>query len=136
MPDRRLAIVTGASSGTKSFVNRFAAAIGNELEDSDVTISCLKPGATEARLFEPTVMLDTNVVHSDKDDPADVAKTGWDALLAGEHAVVHGLKNKARVLASGVLSEATTGEMHCKFAKPGPGIRSDLPVPPLTMRRK
>ncbi|MBB6425356.1 hypothetical protein [Sphingopyxis sp. JAI128] len=66
-------------------------------------------------------MLDTKVGQSAKDDPADVAKTGWDALLVGEHAVVHGLKNKAQVLASGVLGEATTAQIHRKLAEPGSG---------------
>lgn len=108
-------------NGTKAFVDSFAAAIGNELKDSGVTITCLKPGATETRFFERAGMLDTKVGQSEKDDPADVAKTGWDALLAGEHAVVRGLKNKAQVLASGVLSEAATAEMHRKLAEPGSG---------------
>ena len=93
------------------------------MKDSGVTITCLKPGATETRFFERAGMLDTKVGQSEKDDPADVAKTGWDALLAGEHAVVHGLKNKAQVLVSGVLSEAATAEMHRKLAEPGSGTQ-------------
>lgn len=39
----------------------------------------------------------------------------------GEHAVVHGLKNKAQVLASGVLSEATTAKIRRGLAEPGSG---------------
>lgn len=108
-------------NGTKAFVDSFAAAIGNELKDSGVTITCLKPGATDTRFFERADMLDTKVGQSEKDDPADVAVTGWEAMKIGEHAVVHGLKNKAQVLASGVLSEATTAEMHRKLAEPGSG---------------
>lgn len=108
-------------NGTKAFVDSFAAAIGNELKDSGVTITCLKPGATDTRFFERAGMLDTKVGQAKKDDPAAVAKTGWDAMKAGEHSVVHGLKNKAQVLASGVLSEATTAEMHRKQAEPGSG---------------
>lgn len=108
-------------NGTKAFVDSFAAAIGNELNDSGVTITCLKPGATDTRFFERAGMLDTKIGQAKKDDPAAVAKTGWDAMKAGEHSVVHGLKNKAQVLASGVLSEATTAEMHRKQAEPGSG---------------
>ncbi len=106
-------------NGTKAFIDSFAAAIGNELKDSGVTITCLKPGATDTNFFARADMLDTKVGQSKKDDPADVAKTGWDAMKQGEHSVVHGLKNKAQVLASGVLSEATTAEMHRKLAEPG-----------------
>lgn len=108
-------------NGTKAFVDSFAAAIGNELKDSGVTITCLKPGATDTRFFERAGMLDTKVGQAKKDDPAAVAKTGWDAMKAGEHSVVYGLKNKAQVLASGVLSEAATAEMHRKQAEPGSG---------------
>jgi len=108
-------------NGTKAFVDSFAAAIGNELKDSGVTITCLKPGATDTNFFARAGMLDTKVGQSEKDDPADVAKTGWNAMKDGEHSVVHGLKNKAQVLASGVLSEATTAEMHRKLAEPGSG---------------
>jgi uncharacterized protein len=108
-------------NGTKAFIDSFAAAIGDELKDSGVTITCLKPGATDTRFFERAGMLDTRVGQAKKDDPADVAKTGWEAMKAGEHAVVHGLKNKAQVLASGVLSEAATARMHRKEAEPGSG---------------
>lgn len=108
-------------NGSKAFVDSFAAAIGNELKDSGVTITCLKPGATDTNFFARAGMLDTKVGQAEKDDPAEVAKTGWEAMKDGEHSVVHGLKNKAQVLASGVMSEAMTAEMHRKQAEPGSG---------------
>ncbi len=108
-------------NGTKAFIDSFAAAIGNELQDTGVTITCLKPGATDTNFFGRADMLDTRVGQATKDDPADVAVTGWQAMKAGEHAVVHGMKNKAQVLAAGVLSEAATAAMHRKQAEPGSG---------------
>ena len=106
-------------NGSKAFIDSFAAALRNELKDSGVTVTCLKPGATDTNFFERADMMDTKVGTAPKDDPADVARTGWDAMMKGEAAVVHGLMNKAQVLASGVLSEATTAEMHRKQAEPG-----------------
>jgi hypothetical protein len=44
-------------------------------------------------------------------------------MKKGEHAVVDGLMNKAQVLASGVLPESVTAEMHRKQAEPGSGKR-------------
>ncbi len=108
-------------NGTKAFVDSFAAAIGNELEDSGVTITCLKPGATETEFFHRAGMDDTKVGQAKKADPADTAKTGWDAMMKGEHAVVDGFLNKVQVLASGVMSEAMTAEQHRKMAEPGSG---------------
>ena len=71
-------------NGTKAFIDSFAAAIGNEMKDSGVTITCLKPGATETEFFARAGMLDTKVGQMKKDDPADIAKTGWEAMLKGD----------------------------------------------------
>jgi short-subunit dehydrogenase len=108
-------------NGSKAFVDSFAAAIGNELKDTGVTITCLKPGPTETEFFHRAGMDDTKVGQASKADPADTAKTGWKAMLDGEHAVVDGWMNKAQVLASGVLPESVTAEMHRKQAEPGSG---------------
>ncbi len=108
-------------NGTKAFIDSFAAAIGNEVKDSGVTITCLKPGATETEFFARADMLDTKVAQMKKDDPADVAKTGWEAMMKGEHSVVHGMINQAQVLAAGVLPEAVTAAVHRRLAEPGSG---------------
>lgn len=105
-------------NGSKAFIDSFAAAIRNEVKETGVTLTCLKPGATETEFFHRAGMDDTKVGQAKKDAPADVARTGWDAMNKGEASVVHGLMNKAQVLASGVLSEATTAQMHCKQAEP------------------
>ena len=108
-------------NGTKAFIDSFAAALGNELKDTGVTVTCLKPGATETEFFERADMEDTKVGQAKKDDAADVAKTGWDAMKDGKQSVVYGLKNKAQVLASGILPEKVTAAMHRQQAEPGSG---------------
>ncbi len=108
-------------NGTKAFIDSFAAAIGNEVKDSGVTVTCLKPGATDTEFFARADMLDTKVGQMKKADPADVAKTGWEAMMKGEHEVVHGMMNQAQVLAAGVLPESVTAAMHRKLAEPGSG---------------
>lgn len=108
-------------NGTKAFIDSFAAAVADEVKDSGVTITCLKPGATDTEFFARADMLDTRVGQMKKDDPADVARTGWDAMLKGDRSVVHGLLNQAQVLAAGVLPEAVTAALHSKLAEPGSG---------------
>jgi short-subunit dehydrogenase len=108
-------------NGTKAFIDSFAAALGNELKDTGVTVTCLKPGATETEFFERAGMKDTKVGEATKDDPADVAKTGWEAMKDGKESVVYGLKNKAQVWASGILPETATAAMHRQQAEPGSG---------------
>jgi short-subunit dehydrogenase len=66
-------------NGTKAFVDSFSFALRAELKESGVTVTCLMPGATETDFFERADMLDTQVGQSKKDDPADVARIGFDA---------------------------------------------------------
>ena len=84
-------------NGSKAFLNSFSFALRNELKDSAVTVTCLMPGATETEFFERADMLDTKVGQGEKDDPADVAKTGFDAMMRGDGDVVAGMKNKISV---------------------------------------
>ena len=106
-------------NATKAFIDNFCAAVSDEIKDSPVTLTVLKPGATDTDFFRRADMLDTEVGQSKKDDPADVAKTGWKAMLDGKRSVVHGLVNKATVLASGVVPESVTAARHRKQAEPG-----------------
>ena len=67
-------------------------------------------------------MLDTQVGQDpNKADPADVAKDGWDALMAGKGHIVSGWKNKLQVAGSGIVPQSVLAEMHHKMAKPGSG---------------
>jgi short-subunit dehydrogenase len=110
-------------NGTKAFIDSFAAALADEIKDTGVTVTCLKPGATETEFFERAGMEDTKVGQAKKDDPADVAKTGWEAMKDGKESVVHGLMNKAQVWASGVLPESATAVLHRQQAEPGSGSK-------------
>ena len=108
-------------NGTKAFVNSFAFALRNELKDTEVTVTCLMPGATETRFFERADMLDTRVGRQEKDDAADVARTGWDAMLRGDGDIVSGLKNKIQSAIANVTPAGMLAEQHRKMAEPGSG---------------
>ena len=83
-------------NGTKAFIDSFSFALRAELKDTGVTVTCLMPGATETEFFERADMMDTKVGQSKKDDPADVAKVGFDAMMNGDGDVVSGWQNKLR----------------------------------------
>ncbi len=81
----------------------------------------MKPGATDTEFFERADMLDTKVGQAKKDDPADVAKTGWEAMKDGTRSVVHGWKNQLDVAAMKVAGGGVAAEMHHKQAEPDSG---------------
>jgi short-subunit dehydrogenase len=106
-------------NGSKAFIDSFSDALNNELKDTEVTVTCLKPGATDTEFFHRADMDDTKVGSSSKDDPADVAKTGYQAMLKGERSVVYGLMNKLQVAGSKVLGGGVSAGMHRSMAEPG-----------------
>jgi len=112
-------------NGTKAFVDSFADAIRNELKDArGVTITTLMPGPVETEFFERADMLDTSVGASEtKSDPADVARDGWDALMAGKAHIVSGWKNKLQATLAHVTPAAVLAEQHRKMAEPGTAER-------------
>ena len=63
----------------------------------------------------------TVVGQQKKDDPADVAKTGFDAMMKGETDVVSGFKNKVQTTIANVTPADMLAEQHRKMAEPGSG---------------
>jgi short-subunit dehydrogenase len=108
-------------NGTKSFLNSFSFALRDELKDTDVTVTCLMPGPTETRFFERAEMLNTPVGEQKKDDPAMVARAGYDAMKKGEGDVVSGLKNKVQSTLANVLPSGVMASMHRNMAEPNNG---------------
>jgi short-subunit dehydrogenase len=107
-------------NASKSFVQSFALALRDELKDTGVTVTSLMPGPTETEFFERADMLDTPVGSGEKDDPADVARDGFEALMAGDERVVsHSLKTKAQGIGSRALPDSVKAKMHRKMAEPG-----------------
>ena len=106
-------------NGTKAFVDSFSFALRAELKDTGVTVTCLMPGATETDFFERADMLDTKVGQGKKDDPADVARVGFDAMMRGDGDVVSGWKNKLQSAIANLTPAGMLAEQHRKMAEPG-----------------
>jgi short-subunit dehydrogenase len=105
-------------NGTKAFLDSFSFALREELRDSNVTVTCLMPGATETKFFERADMLDTSVGEAEKDDAGDVAKTGFDAMMRGDADVVFGMKNKIQSSIANVTPAGLLARQHRKMAEP------------------
>jgi len=108
-------------NGTKAFIDSFSFALRAELKDTGVTVTCLMPGATETEFFERAGMTDTKVGQQKKDDPADVARVGFEAMQRGDGDVVSGWKNKLQTAIASVTPAGMLAEQHRKMAEPGSG---------------
>jgi len=113
-------------NASKSFLQSFAEALQEELADTGVTITSLMPGPTETEFFERADMADdTRIGQSSKDDPATVARQGFEALMAGEARVVGGgISTKVQEAAAKVMPDRLKAAMHRRMAEPGSGDTS------------
>ena len=106
-------------NASKSFVQSFAVALRAELADTGLTVTTLMPGPTETEFFERADMLDTKVGSDAKDDPGDVARDGFEALMAGKERVVsHALSAKVQGRASRFMPDSAKAAMHRRMAEP------------------
>ena len=107
-------------NASKAFVQSFAEALRNEVKDTGVTITALQPGPTETNFFHRAGLDDTRVGASEKDDPATVAKQGFDALMAGkDHVIAGSFKTKAMAAMAKIMPDTANAEQHRKLAEPG-----------------
>jgi short-subunit dehydrogenase len=107
-------------AASKAFIQSFAQAIRSELKDTGVTVTALMPGATDTNFFERAGMEDTRAGAGDKDDPAEVAAAGYEALMAGkDHVIAGAFKNKIQGVAAKILPETVTAAMQRRQTEPG-----------------
>jgi short-subunit dehydrogenase len=107
---------------TKAFDLEFAQSLRYELKDTGITVTALKPGATDTEFFRRAGMEDTKVGSSGKEanDPAKVAQQGFDALMSGEQEVfAESLGTKASGVMGRFMPDSVKAGMHEKVAKHG-----------------
>jgi short-subunit dehydrogenase len=108
-------------NASKSFVQSLTEAVQDELKekDSGVTVTSLMPGPTDTNFFARAHMLATGMGQAPKDDPADVAEQGFQALMAGERKVVAAsLAVKAQGALNKVLPDSVKALGNRVMAKP------------------
>jgi short-subunit dehydrogenase len=109
-------------NASKSFVQSFALALREELADQGVSVTALMPGPTDTEFFERAGLEDTKVGSGKKDDPADVARDGFEALMNGDERVVsHSLSTKLQGRGSRFMPDKVKAKMHRSMAEPGSG---------------
>lgn len=109
-------------AASKAFVHSFAEGIRTELKDTGVTVTSLMPGPTDTEFFERADMVDTKIAQGPTDDPNDVARDGFAALMAGKDHVVAGARRNAAMAAGGsMLPDSAAAKSMASTTKPGSG---------------
>jgi short-subunit dehydrogenase len=110
-------------AASKAFLLSFAEALRYELRDTGVTVTALLPGPTDTEFFDRAGMQGTKLrEQTAKDDPAEVAREGFEALLAGkDHVVAGSVKNKVQVAAARLMPETARAATQARQTEPGSG---------------
>jgi short-subunit dehydrogenase len=115
--------VYGAS---KAFLLSFSASLREELKGSGVTVTAMLPGPTDTNFFRRAGLEDTKVGAMDKDDPAQVARQGFDAMMAGRERIVAGsLSTKLLGRAARFMPESIKAKLHREASAPGSAFRGN-----------
>jgi short-subunit dehydrogenase len=107
-------------NGTKAFIDSFSFALREELRGTGVSVTCLMPGGTDTEFFRRAGLMDTKLGQNEhKDDPADVAKAGFAAMMHGEGDIVTGWKNKVQSELANITPAERLAKKHRAIAEPG-----------------
>jgi short-subunit dehydrogenase len=105
-------------AASKAFLQSFAEAIRYELKDTGVTVTALLPGPTDTDFFDRANLDGTVADEGPKDDPADVARDGIEAMLAGkDHVVAGSWRNKVQAVLSKGGPDSLKAAMHAQQTK-------------------
>jgi short-subunit dehydrogenase len=77
-------------AASKAFVHMFAISLRGELWGTGVTVTSLLPGPTETDWFRRAKLEGTRLGRAKRDDPVQVARQGFEGLMAGRAYVIAG----------------------------------------------
>jgi len=125
-------------AATKAFVLSFTEALQQEMEETDVTITALRPDATDTDFFHKAKAEQSKVYREGSIyTPEEVAKAGYDGLMAGDSVVVPGFKNKMQDAMNVLMPDSIIAENMAKQMKPSDKMDGkDFPDHPASARER
>lgn len=114
-------------SGTKAYLNSLAHALREELRSSGVSVTLLMPAATATRIFERGHYETTRLANGPLADAAEVARDGWNALLAGDAEVISAEHARTKAAEMKTKTPEQLAREHATIARPGSGDGMDRP---------
>ncbi|HUB81500.1 MAG TPA: SDR family oxidoreductase [Bryobacteraceae bacterium] len=79
---------------SKAFVLSFSEALANEVRGTGVTVTVLCPGATATEFAQAAGVEGSDLFHGPVMGAAEVARIGYDAMMAGQPSVIAGARNR------------------------------------------
>jgi short-subunit dehydrogenase len=79
---------------SKAFVLSFSEALSNEVQGTGVTVTVLSPGPTRTEFAKAAGVADSDLFHGPTMGAAEVARIGYDAMMAGKSSVIAGARNR------------------------------------------
>lgn len=103
---------------SKAYVLHLSLALADELRGTGVTVTTLCPGPTRTEFAEMAGARKTNMFLGGRgDDPADVARKGYEAMLKGRPMVVIGAVNRSLVFANRLAPRSVAARIARVFAE-------------------
>jgi short-subunit dehydrogenase len=116
-------------SGTKAFIYNFTQAVISELDGTAVTMTALRPGATDTDFFRKESAENMRAVQEGDLAPAnEVARDGYKAMMQGQPSIVSGLKNKAMDQLGDLMPDTLRAKQSAKLHEPVDATKKDEPV--------
>jgi uncharacterized protein len=107
-------------AASKAFIHSFALGLGYELKEKGIMVTALQPGATDTNFFHRAGMDNTKVGVQKKDDPAEVARQGYEALMESKESTIAGsLKTRLSNVANDLIPEKIKARKHANMTEPG-----------------
>lgn len=108
-------------NATKAYLDSLCYALNDEWKDRSLTITCLMPGPVDTPIFHRSDNdLEASPIAKSKmkGDVTDVARAGYDAMMAGQPGIVPGFSNKMIAMLAGVVPQGILAQIHRLGAKP------------------
>ncbi len=104
---------------SKAALESFGQSLRVENKETGVTVTLLLPGATATEFFKRARSTNTKGAAGPMDDAAEVARTGYDALMAGQSDVIYGEHNRKAAEEARSKFEAENAELLGQLLRPG-----------------
>lgn len=108
-------------SATKAFIYNFSQAVRGELEGTKVTMTALRPGATDTDFFRKAGAEEARIVQDGKLGPASkVAADGYAAMMRGDDSVISGFPNKVQDAIGAAMPDRLVAKASGRMQEPKP----------------